>query len=108
MNPAETRASKTEKRLSGSSSHRVNSTPKVTGTVLWKTIAPVMLPRARVSLLSLTQMTELTFSGSSVARGARPAGSPADVESVCDDQQERQGHLQGVEQLDDPGHGGHG
>ena len=77
----EARASTTEKRLSGSSSQRVNRTPKVTGTVLWKTIAPVMLPRAKVSLPSLTQMTELNFSGSSVASGARtsatrPAGNP--------------------------------
>ena len=31
--------------------------------VLWKTMAPVMLPMARVSLLSLSQMTELNFSG---------------------------------------------
>ena len=40
-----------------------------------------MLPRARVSLLSLSQMIELNFSGSSVASGAstsamRPAGMP--------------------------------
>src|SRR5829696_3289964 len=46
-----------------------------------------MLPRARVSLASLTQMTELTFSDSSVARGANPsatrlAGSPA-TSAVC-------------------------
>ena len=36
----------------------------------WKTIAPVMLPIARVSLPWRTQMIELNFSGSSVAIGA--------------------------------------
>src|SRR6478609_8169601 len=36
----------------------------------WKTIAPVMLPIARVSLPPRTQMIELNFSGSSVAIGA--------------------------------------
>ena len=35
----------------------------------WKTIAPVMLPIARVSLLWRTQMRLLNFSGSSVAIG---------------------------------------
>src|SRR3954451_6950714 len=40
------------------------------GIVDWKTIAPVMLPIARVSLPWRTQMTELNFSGSSVAIGA--------------------------------------
>src|SRR5918995_742215 len=82
MKEPESRASTTEKMFSGPSSHRVNSTPNVTGTVLWKTIAPVTLPRARVSLPSLIQMTELSFSGSSVASGARtsatrPTGRPA-------------------------------
>src|SRR6478672_12753927 len=45
----------------------------------WKTIAPVMLPIASVSLPPRTQMIELNFSGSSVAIGAmtraRMAGS---------------------------------
>src|SRR3954469_15188264 len=36
----------------------------------WKTIAPVMLPIASVSLPPRTQMIELNFSGSSVAIGA--------------------------------------
>jgi hypothetical protein len=71
--------------LMKSSRHGVKRTPTETGIVLWKTIAPVMLPMARVSLLSLSQMTELNFSGSSVARGARtseirPAEIPTDLE----------------------------
>ena len=41
------------------------------GIVDWKTIAPLMLPSARASLPSRTQKKLLTFSGSSVARGAR-------------------------------------
>ena len=66
--------------LRKSSCHGVKSIPIETGIELWKTIAPVMFPIARVSLLSLSQRTELNFSGSSVARGAstsaiRPAGS---------------------------------
>ena len=40
------------------------------GIVDWNTIAPVMLPIASVSLPWRTQMTELNFSGSSVAMGA--------------------------------------
>src|SRR5918998_1698334 len=61
--------------------------PKITGTVLWKTIAPVMLPRAKVSFPSRTHRTELIFSGSSVASGASmratsPAGRPM-VSAVC-------------------------
>ena len=47
----------------------VKTMPKDTGIVLWKTIAPVMLPRASVSLERRTQSTLLNFSGSSVARG---------------------------------------
>src|SRR3712207_8610501 len=44
-----------------------------------------MLQRAGGSLFPLAQMTELNFSGSSVARGAktsaiRPAGTPTDFE----------------------------
>ncbi len=45
------------------------------GIVDWKTIAPVMLPIARVSLLARTQITELNFSGSSVAIGAMTSAS---------------------------------
>ncbi len=42
-----------------------------TGMVDWKTMAPVMLPRASESLPSRTQKKLFTFSGSSVASGAR-------------------------------------
>ena len=42
-----------------------------TGIVDWKTMAPVMLPSASESFPSRTQKKLLTFSGSSVARGAR-------------------------------------
>ena len=45
------------------------------GMVDWKTIAPVMLPIASVSLPWRTQMTELNFSGSSVAIGAMTRAS---------------------------------
>ena len=45
--------------------------PIPTGIVDWKTIAPVMLPSASASLPSRTQKKLLTFSGSSVASGAR-------------------------------------
>src|SRR3954452_6581732 len=47
------------------------------GMVDWKTIAPVMLPIARVSLPWRTQMMELNFSGSSVAIGAMTRASSA-------------------------------
>ena len=50
--------------------HGVRSNPIVTGNEDWKTIAPVMLPIAKVSLPLRTQITELNFSGSSVASGA--------------------------------------
>jgi hypothetical protein len=68
--------------LIGPSTHGVNRRPKMTGMVLWKTIASVMLPKAKVSLPSRTQIREFSFSGSSVASGAstratRPAGNPA-------------------------------
>ena len=57
------------------------------GIVDWKTIAPVMLPIASVSLPWRTQMTELNFSGSSVAIGAmtraRSAGSTPSVVARC-------------------------
>src|SRR3954451_19754042 len=82
----EARAIPAERASRKPSSQRVNKRPKETGKVLWKTIAPVMLPRAKVSLLSLSQITELNFSGSSVARGAstkeiKPAGIPTDSEA---------------------------
>jgi hypothetical protein len=48
----------------------VSSSPTVTGKADWKTIAPVMLPSARVSLRRRTHSTLLNFSGSSVATGA--------------------------------------
>ena len=44
--------------------------PTTVGMHDWKTIAPVMLPSASVSLPWRTQMTLLNFSGSSVAMGA--------------------------------------
>ena len=44
--------------------------PTDVGNALWKTIAPVMLPMASVSLPCRTQMTLFSFSGSSVAIGA--------------------------------------
>ena len=47
------------------------------GIVDWKTIAPVMLPIASVSLPWRTQMIELNFSGSSVAIGAMTRASSA-------------------------------
>ena len=47
------------------------------GMVLWNTIAPVMLPIARVSLRWRTQITLLNFSGSSVAIGAMTSASRA-------------------------------
>ena len=62
-----------------------NSRATIVGIVDWNTIAPVMLPIARVSLPCRTQMTELNFSGNSVAIGAmtraRISGStPSDVD----------------------------
>ncbi len=45
------------------------------GIADWKTIAPVMFPMARVSLPWRTQMSELNFSGSSVAMGAITSAS---------------------------------
>ena len=61
------------------------SSATTVGIVDWKTIAPVMLPIASVSLPWRTQMTELNFSGSSVAIGAMTrasehlASSPSEV-----------------------------
>ena len=52
--------------------HNVGASTRPTdvGIALWKTIAPVMLPRARVSLPRRTHSTLLSVSGSSVAIGA--------------------------------------
>ena len=47
----------------------------------WNTIAPVMLPIDSVSLFWRTQMTELNFSGSSVAIGAMTRASSAFVDA---------------------------
>ena len=60
-----------------------------TGIADWKTIAPVMLPIASVSLPCRTQMIELNFSGSSVAIGAitsvsSTSSTPSDV-ATCPD-----------------------
>ena len=52
-----------------------NSSATTVGIVDWKTIAPVMLPIASVSLPWRTQMIELNFSGSSVAIGAMTSAS---------------------------------
>ena len=52
-----------------------NTSATTVGIADWKTIAPVMLPIARVSLPWRTQMTELNFSGSSVAIGAMTSAS---------------------------------
>ena len=51
----------------------------------WKTIAPVMLPIASVSLSWRTQMIELNFSGSSVAIGAMTSASSAGSTPSCVD-----------------------
>ena len=56
-------------KASGESSHGVSMMPRAGISELWKTIAPVMLPKASVSLPCLTQMMLLNFSGSSVAIG---------------------------------------
>jgi hypothetical protein len=66
--PAEPNAS----RESGLKCHASAAKRSATtvGIVDWKTIAPVMFPIARVSLPWRTQITELNFSGSSVAIGA--------------------------------------
>ena len=57
-------------RAGPSSFHGVSNSPIVTGNDDWKTMAPVMLPSASVSLRRRTQITLLNFSGSSVATGA--------------------------------------
>ena len=48
----------------------VKTSPNATGSIDWNTMAPVMLPRARVSLPWRIQVTLLIVSGSSVASGA--------------------------------------
>jgi hypothetical protein len=53
----------------------VNSSPIETGIVDWKTSAPVTFPIASESAPSRIQMKLLSFSGSSVARGARTRAS---------------------------------
>ncbi len=53
------------------SCHGVRSTPRVTGIVDWKTIAPATLPSAITSFPSFVQMRLFAASGSSVASGAR-------------------------------------
>ena len=64
--PADAKASE----LSARKVHSVKRMPRTVGRQLWKTIAPVMLPIASVSLPPRTQITLLNFSGSSVAIGA--------------------------------------
>src|SRR5258708_38232606 len=54
-----------------------NTSATTVGIVLWNTIAPVMLPMASVSLPWRTQITELNFSGSSVAMGATTSARSA-------------------------------
>ncbi len=49
------------------------------GIADWNTIAPVMLPIARVSLPWRTQISELNFSGSSVAIGAITSASSSSL-----------------------------
>ena len=53
----------------------MSARPTAIGIVDWKTIAPVMLPSARLSLPSLTQKKLFAFSGSSVASGASTSES---------------------------------
>ena len=66
--PADTKASSRPGPIAQASARR--AAPTAVGMQDWKTIAPVMLPMARVSLPWRTQMTLLNFSGSSVAMGA--------------------------------------
>ena len=58
-----------------------NTSATTVGIVDWKTIAPVMLPIASVSLPWRTQMIELNFSGSSVAIGAMTRASSTLVDA---------------------------
>ena len=72
----------------------MNARPTAIGIVDWKTIAPVMLPSARLSLPSLTQKKLFAFSGSSVASGASTSESTSgsipivlgDVDQLLDEQ----------------------
>ncbi len=59
----------------------VNKSPTETGKVAWKTMAPVILPKARVSLPFHVQVTLLNFSGNSVATGARSSANKKWVHS---------------------------
>ena len=52
-----------------------NTSATTVGIADWNTIAPVMLPIASVSLPCRTQISELNFSGSSVAMGAITSAS---------------------------------
>ena len=67
----------------GSATHVLDAKTRATtvGMVDWKTIAPVMLPIASVSLPWRTQITELNFSGSSVAIGAMTSASSSAVDA---------------------------
>src|SRR6188472_2406924 len=73
--PADAKAT----QLSSETTHVLDAKTSATtvGIVDWKTIAPVMLPIASVSLPWRTQMIELNFSGSSVAIGAMTSASSA-------------------------------
>ena len=71
------------RRRSRSRSQSVNARPKAIGIVDWKTIAPVMLPSARLSLPSRTQKKLFAFSGSSVASGARISESTSGSTPSC-------------------------
>ncbi len=51
--------------------HLVKISPKATGIIDWNIMAPVMLLTARVSWPRKIHVTELYFSGSSVAKGAK-------------------------------------
>src|SRR5919198_1502525 len=59
-----------------------NTRATTVGMVDWNTIAPVMLPIARVSLPWRTQMIELNFSGSSVAIGAMTSASSTSLTPI--------------------------
>src|SRR5581483_3993020 len=65
------------------SRHGVKASPSATGIQLWKTIAPVILASARLSLLWRIQTTALYFSGSSVASGLRISESTPGLTFAC-------------------------
>ena len=56
-----------------------NTSATTVGIADWNTIAPVMLPIASVSLPWRTQISELNFSGSSVAIGAITSASSSSL-----------------------------